>query len=44
MADIGKPQRDVEVIPFEDPVPRELPLEPAQPAPPVEVPGPLVPA
>ncbi len=26
---IGEPQREIEVVPVEDPVPREVPAEPA---------------
>jgi hypothetical protein len=33
MADIGRPEREVEVRPAEDPVPRELPIEAPEPAP-----------
>ena len=33
MADIGKPEREIEVRPSELPVPRELPPEPPTPAP-----------
>jgi hypothetical protein len=32
MADIGKPERVIEVRPAESPMPRELPLEPSEPA------------
>ena len=32
MAEIGKPERVIEVLPLEDPVPGELPVE-AEPAP-----------
>jgi hypothetical protein len=30
MAEIGQPEREIEVRPAEPPVPRELPLEPSQ--------------
>jgi len=33
MADIGQPEREIEVVPLEDPIPRELPVEPPAPAP-----------
>ena len=33
MADIGQPLREIEVLPAEDPVPAELPVEPPAPAP-----------
>jgi hypothetical protein len=33
MADIGRPDREIEVRPAEAPLPRELPLEPPVPAP-----------
>jgi hypothetical protein len=33
MAEIGKPERVIEVLPLEDPVPRELPIEAPEPAP-----------
>ena len=44
MADIGRPQREIEVRPAELPLPRELPIEPPVPVPeepsPVEEPVP----
>jgi hypothetical protein len=33
MADIGVPEREIEVRPSELPLPRELPIEPAVPEP-----------
>ena len=33
MADIGRPEREIEVRPAELPLPRELPIEPPLPAP-----------
>jgi hypothetical protein len=33
MAEIGKPEREIDVRPAEAPVPRELPIEPAAPTP-----------
>jgi hypothetical protein len=33
MADIGRPEREIEVRPSELPLPRELPIEPPAPAP-----------
>jgi hypothetical protein len=39
MADIGKPEREIEVWPREDPTPRELPVEAPEPAEPVEAPN-----
>jgi hypothetical protein len=33
MADIGRPEREIEVRPAELPLPRELPLEPPLPGP-----------
>jgi len=33
MAEIGRPERVIEVHPAEEPVPGELPIEPAEPAP-----------
>jgi hypothetical protein len=33
MADIGKPEREIDVHPAEEPVPRELPVETPAPAP-----------
>jgi hypothetical protein len=44
MAEIGRPEREIEVRPAEDPVPRELPIHTPEPAPreprPVEDPVP----
>jgi hypothetical protein len=44
MADIGRPEREIDVRPAEEPVPRELPLEPPDRAPhrpaPIEEPAP----
>jgi hypothetical protein len=41
MADIGRPEREIDVRPAESPVPRELPIEPPRPAPrPIEEPVP----
>jgi hypothetical protein len=39
--DVGEPQREIEVEPIEDPVPREEPSRPDEPAPrvPEEVPA-----
>jgi hypothetical protein len=37
---IGEPRREIEVVPVEDPVPREIPAEPREvPAEPREVPA-----
>jgi hypothetical protein len=36
MADIGEPVREIEVVPVEDPVPGELPIEAPAPAPDLE--------
>jgi hypothetical protein len=33
MAEIGRPERVIEVHPAEEPVPGELPIEPSEPAP-----------
>jgi hypothetical protein len=33
MAEIGKPERVIAVLPVEDPVPSELPVEAPEPAP-----------
>jgi hypothetical protein len=33
MADIGKPEREIDVQPLESPLPGELPVEPPAPAP-----------
>jgi hypothetical protein len=33
MAEIGKPEREIDVRPAEAPVPRELPINPPAPAP-----------
>jgi hypothetical protein len=33
MGDIGQPEREIDVQPAETPVPKELPLEPLEPAP-----------
>jgi hypothetical protein len=33
MADIGRPEREIEVVPIEDPIPRELPIEAPVPEP-----------
>jgi hypothetical protein len=33
MADIGRPEREIDVLPAETPVPRELPVEEPRPAP-----------
>jgi hypothetical protein len=33
MADIGQPEREIEVVPVEDPIPRELPIEAPAPEP-----------
>jgi hypothetical protein len=33
MADIGQPVREIEVLPAEDPIPGELPVEAPAPAP-----------
>jgi hypothetical protein len=40
MADIGQPEREIEVQPVEAPVPRELPVEAPEPAPCVPSPQP----
>jgi hypothetical protein len=40
MADIGEPEREIEVQPVEAPVPRELPVEAPEPAPRVPSPQP----
>lgn len=33
MADIGRPEREIEVQPLQDPVPTELPVEEPEPVP-----------
>jgi hypothetical protein len=38
MAEIGKPERVIEVRPLEDPVPRELPVEAPEPREPSPIP------
>jgi hypothetical protein len=40
MADIGQPEREIEVQPVEAPVPRELPVEAPEPVPGVPSPAP----
>jgi hypothetical protein len=40
MSEIGQPEREIVVVPAEDPVPRELPVEPPAPAPREPAPAP----
>ena len=44
MAEIGQPEREIDVRPVESPVPRELPLDPPAPAPREPAPSEPVPA